>query len=89
MKTILSIITISILLLWIGELTVTFKPFSVSLPGWHKAAGILLFWLSMVVYQGGERARWYKEGFNDAVKKSIDILEKNLKSGDLRNESVK
>lgn len=79
MKKIIAAIIIIAFLLFAGDLTITFKPFSVSLPEWYKAVGILLFWLSMVVYQGGERVRWYKEGFNDAVKKSIKILEKNLK----------
>lgn len=74
MKAILFTVLVIIGLLWIGEFTVTFKPFSISLPGWHKAAGILLFWLSMVVYTVGENTKWYKRGFDEGVKKCIEIL---------------
>ena len=50
MKTILFTIIFIIALLWVGDLTITFKPFSISLPGWYKPVGILLFFLSMAVY---------------------------------------
>lgn len=76
MKTILFISICIIALLWVGDLTITFKPFSISLPGWYKAVGILLFWLSMAVYTIGEHTKDYKQGFDDGVKKCIEILKK-------------
>lgn len=76
MKTILFTIICIIALLWVGDLTITFKPFSISLPGWYKPVAILLFWLSMAVYTIGERTKGYKQGFDDGVKKCIEILEK-------------
>ena len=75
MKTILSTVIFIMALLWVSEFTVTLKPFSISLPGWYKAASILLFLLAMVVFTTGERARGYKQGFDDGVKKCIEILE--------------
>lgn len=66
-----------IALLWVGDLTITFKPFSISLPGWHKAVGILLFFLSMTVYNIGEYTRGYKQGFDDGIKECLDIIKKN------------
>ena len=36
-------------LLWIGDFSITLKPFSISLPCWYKSVGILLFWLSMTI----------------------------------------
>lgn len=81
MKTILFTTLIIAALLWIGELTITFKPFSVSLLGWYKAVAILLFWLSMVVYQGGERVRRYKEGFNDGTEYIIKVLNDKMQGG--------
>lgn len=77
MKTILFISTCIIALLWVGDLTITFKPFSISLPGWHKALGILLFSLSMAVYNIGEYAKGYKHGFDDGIKECLDIIKKN------------
>ena len=76
MKIILFIAILIIALLWVGKLTITFSPFSISLPCWYKAVGILLFWLSVVIYTTGEHARGYSKGFDDGVKKCIEILEK-------------
>lgn len=76
METILFTIICIIALLWVGDLTITFKPFSISLPGWYKPVGILLFCLSVAVYNIGEYTKGYKQGFDDGVKKCIEILKK-------------
>lgn len=76
MKTILFISACIIALLWVGDLTITFKPFPISLPGWHKALGILLFFLSMAVYNIGEYTGGCKQGFDDGIKECIEILKK-------------
>ena len=76
MKTILFTAILIIGLLWVGDLTITFKPFSVSLPSWYKALGILLFFLSMTVYNIGEYTKGYKQGFDDGVKECVEILKK-------------
>ena len=76
MKTILFTAIFITCLLWVGDITITFKPFSISLPGWHKALGILLFFLSMAVYNIGEYTRGYKQGFDDGVKECVEILKK-------------
>lgn len=77
MKTILFTIICIIALLWVGDLTITFKPFSISLPGWYKALGIILFVLSMALYNVGEYAKGYKHGFDDGIKECLDIIKKN------------
>ena len=76
MKTILLTIICIIALLLVGDLTITFKPFSISLPGWYKPVGIILFVLAMAVYNIGEYAKGYKHGFDDGLKECIEILEK-------------
>lgn len=76
MKTILFTIIFIIAILWVGDLTITFKPFPISMPGWHKPVGILLFWLSMAVYTIGERTKGYKQGFDDGIKECVEILKK-------------
>lgn len=78
MKTILFTIICIIALLWVGDLTITFKPFSISLPGWCKALGIVLFVLSMALYNVGEYAKGYKHGFDDGIKECLDIIKKAL-----------
>lgn len=62
--------------IWVGDLTITFKPFSISLPGWYKPVGILLFFLSMAVYTIGEYTKGYKQGFDDGIKECVEILKK-------------
>ena len=69
-----------IALLWVGDLTITFKPFSISLPGWHKALGIILFVFAMAVYNIGEYAKGYKHGFDDGVKECIETIKGNGKN---------
>ena len=76
MKTILFTIIFIIALLWVGDLTITFKPFSISLPGWYKPVGIILFVLAMAVYNIGEYAKGDKQGFDYGIKKCVEILEK-------------
>lgn len=78
MKTILFTAIFIICLLWVGDLTITFKPFSISMPGWYKPVAILLFWLSMAVYTIGERTKGYKQGFDDGIKECVEILKKNM-----------
>ena len=79
MKTIIFTIIFIIALLWVGDLTITFKPFSISLPGWHKALGIILFVFAMAVYNIGEYAKGYKHGFDDGVKECIEVIKGNGK----------
>ena len=76
MKTILFTAILIIGLLGVGDLTITFKPFSISLPGWYKPVGILLFFLSMAVYTIGEYTKGYKQGFDAGIKECVEILKK-------------
>ena len=78
MKTILFTIICVISLLWVGDLTITFKPFSISLPGWYKPVGILLFFLSMAVYTIGEYTKGYKHGFDDGIKNVLKYLKRKI-----------
>lgn len=79
MKTILFTIIFIIAILWVGDLTITFKPFSISLPGWHKALGIILFVFAMAVYNIGEYAKGYKHGFDDGIKECLEAIKGNGK----------
>ena len=74
MKTILFTIIFIIAILWVGDLTITFKPFSISLPGWHKALGIILFVFAMAVYNIGEYAKEYKHGFDHGIKECLEEI---------------
>ena len=81
MKTIIFTIICIITLLWVGDFTITFKPFSISLPGWYKLVGIILFVLAMAVYNIGEYAKGYKHGFDDGIKNVLKYLKRNALNG--------
>lgn len=73
-------------LLWIGDFSITLKPFSVSLPCWYKSVGILLFWLSMTIYVLGEHTKGYKEEFDTGM--CIKILDRNCHSKEINNYRI-
>ena len=77
MKTIIFTIICIIALLWVGDFTITFKPFSISLPSWYKPVGIILFVLAMAVYNNWENTlKGISNGFDDGIKKCVEILKK-------------
>lgn len=62
----MSIIIISVSLfilmfLFLGHANISFKPFSISIPYWHRAVGITLVVIGVCVYNIGERFSGYKE----------------------------
>ena len=75
-------------LLWIGDFSITLKPFSVSLPCWYKSVRILLCWLSMTIYVLGEHTKGYKEGFDTGIKQCIKILDRNCHSKEINNDET-
>lgn len=61
--------------LCIGHFRLTFSPFTVSLPYWHRAVGIVLIVIGCLVYNIGENVSGYKKGLD----KGIEIVLKQLK----------
>lgn len=88
MKT--SVIILAILavlvLLFIGHLTISFKPFSISLPYWNRALGIVLFVIGLELYCYSERIAGYKEGLKSGMDKTLELLNNKLKEIDLNDE---
>lgn len=88
MKT--SVIILAILavlvLLFIGHLTITFKPFSISLPYWNRAFGIVLCVIGLELYCYSERIAGYKEGLKSGMDKTLELLNNKLKEIDLKDE---
>ena len=61
--------------LFIGHFRLTFSPFSVSLPYWHRTLGVVLIVVGCLVYNIGEHISGYKKGLD----KGIEIVLKELK----------
>lgn len=69
MKTsiIISVSLFILMLLFLGHANISLKPFSISIPYWHRAVGITLVVIGVCVYNIGERFSGYKEGLKDGT----------------------
>lgn len=61
--------------LCIGHFRLSFLPFSISLPYWHRTVGVILIVVGCLVYNIGENVSGYKKG----LEKGIEIVLKQLK----------
>lgn len=66
----------------IANMQISFKPFVISLPYWHRAVGLILIVIGLVVYNIGENLNGYKKGFQEGVKSTIHYIEDNTKIKD-------
>lgn len=80
MKMIFYIAIFIVSLLFIGQIQVTFKPFAISLPYWHRSLGLFLIVVGLLVYNIGEQMRGYTYGYRDGINHVIDELEKRIES---------
>ena len=53
--------------LFIGHFRLTFSPFSISLPYWHRALGVVLIVAGCLVYNIGENVAGYKKGLDNGM----------------------
>lgn len=77
MKTEITIAVILLVLgfLFISQVSINIKPFSISLPYWHRALGVVLIVAGCLVYNIGENVAGYKKGFDNGM----EIVLKQLK----------
>lgn len=66
-----------IAVLFIGHFRLTFSPFSISLPYWHRALGVVLIVAGCLVYNIGEHMSGYKKGLDNGM----EIVLKQLRNG--------
>lgn len=62
------------MLLLFGQVSISFKPFRISIPYWHRAAGFVLVIAGILVYNIGEHSSGYKKGLNDG----LDLVIKSI-----------
>lgn len=74
MKIAFYIILFVVSFLFIAHTQITFKPFSISLPYWHRAVGISLVVFGVLIYNIGETISGYKKGYEDGIEKTIKYL---------------
>ena len=64
-----------IAVLFIGHFRLTFSPFSISLPYWHRALGVVLIVVGCLIYNIGEHMSGYTKGLDNGM----EIVLKQLK----------
>ena len=63
--------------LFIGHFRLTFSPFSVSFPYWHRTVGVVLIVAGCLVYNIGERVSGYKRGLDEGMEIVLKELKKD------------
>lgn len=66
------------MLLLFGQVSVSFKPFNVSIPYWHRAVGFVLVIAGILVYNIGENRAGYKKGLKDGVELVIKCAKEKI-----------
>ena len=61
--------------LFIGHFRLTFSPFSISLPYWHRAVGVVLIVAGCLVYGIGENIAGYKKGLDEGIEIALKRLQ--------------
>lgn len=79
MKGIELIILIVILILWllfVGNLSISFKPFCIHLPFWHRSLGLFLAIMGFLVYNIGEHTKGYADGLKKGEEMTWEAINK-------------
>lgn len=76
MRLAISIIILIVIMAFIGHLSVTFKPFSISLPYWDRALGALLIGIGLIMLGRADYRSGYDKGVNDTIKEVKEYVQK-------------
>lgn len=76
---IISVVLFILMFLFFGHASISFKPFSISLPYWHRAVGITLVVIGVCVYNIGEHKSGYNKGLNDGVELVIKYAKDRIR----------
>lgn len=81
MKIIISIIIVLFTLLWIGRLNITLHPFSITIPYWRMALGVLFFYIGFALLGSSTYMKGYEDGINDTTNAIQEEIDKITKKG--------
>lgn len=71
-KYIIYITVLFIAFLIIAQLKVSLKPFSVALPNWRAATGIMMILIGAAIYHNAGQ----RKGWNEAIDKVMEVIDK-------------
>lgn len=61
--------------LFLGHISISIRPFSLSLPYWHRSIGLVLIVVGFIIFNFGE----YAKGYNDGLKKGCEMTTSEFK----------
>lgn len=70
-KIIINIIVVLILLGWLADFQISFKPFHIAFPNWRASLGIIFICIGVGIYYDAGR----RKGWNAAIEKVVNILD--------------
>lgn len=73
-------IILLLFVLFISNLSISFNPFKISLPDWHKGLGVVLLILGFIIYGSGEYYKGYIEGAKKGIEKVIYKFKSNCEN---------
>lgn len=76
----ISILLLVMFLLFIGHASISTRPFSFSLPYWHRSVGALLITIGFAFLNIGEHSKGYADGLKKGGDITIEALDSLLKS---------
>jgi len=71
---IISVVIFVVALSYIGHIQISIKPFSVSLPYWHRSLGVLLLVVGVYVFSIGEYVSGYSKGMEEGADAVINLI---------------
>ena len=77
MRVAITILMCLLAFLLIGGVSIQFKPFSFSVPYWHRPVVVFLMFIALAVYSVGEHSSGYKKGLSEGVDNLIKSLKEN------------
>lgn len=74
-KIIIQIIFLTIAILWMTEIKISFSPFSIAFPNWRQSLGIVIICIGVGIYYNAA----YNKGWNRAIDKAIETIDEYKK----------
>lgn len=77
-ESIIAIVAFMVVAAFIGHLEISFSPFKVSLPMWHRVIAVVLFGAAFALFSVGERRDAYSEGLKRGMEITLNKIKKEI-----------
>lgn len=77
---IISIVIMIIWLLFVGNISISFKPFSFHFPFWHRSLGLFLIIIGVMIFNIGEHTKGYADGLKKGEEMTWEAINEVIKN---------